>query len=161
MQDIFPYTFFIDRQFIVNPSKKEANMKKRLFLAMVVAVLLLTTGMTASAKSKYPNLLGTWSGTVNFVGWNSSSQFYYVPYVMSYEIQNEDQNTGNFYGFGIGPLPFTGNVTTGKIVTIIEYGSAGEFRIITGKVTGNKMTGTMQHFKSDQVDTGTFTFFKQ
>jgi len=136
-------------------------MKKRLFVAMVVAVLLLTAGMSADAKSKYPNLVGTWSGTVNFVGWNSTSEFYYVPHVLSLEIQNQDQNTGNFYGVRFGPYPFTGNVATSKIVTIIEYGNAGEFRIITGKVTGNKMTGTMQHFKSDQVDTGTFTFSKQ
>ena len=130
-------------------------------MVVVAAVVLLTAGMTAAANSKYPNLIGTWSGTVNFVGWNSSSQFYYVPYVRSYEIQDQDLTTGNFYGLAIDYYPFTGNVATNKIVTIIEYGDAGDYRIITGKVTGNKMTGTMQHFKSDQVDTGTFTFTKQ
>jgi hypothetical protein len=136
-------------------------MKKRLCVAMVVAVVLLTAGMTAAAKSKYPNLIGTWSGTVYFVGWNNSTQFYYDPYVMSFDIQDEDLTTGNFYGIQNGSYPFTGNVATNKIFTIIEYGTAGAYRIITGKVTGKKMTGTMQHFKSDQVDTGTFTFYEQ
>jgi hypothetical protein len=136
-------------------------MKKRLFVAMVVAVLLLTAGMTAAATSKYPNLVGTWSGTVHFVGWNDASQFYSVSGGMSYAIQGQDSATGNFHGLLSDYYPFTGNVATNKNLTIIVYGNAGEFRIITGKVTGNKMTGTMQHFKSDQVDTGTFTFFKQ
>jgi hypothetical protein len=134
-------------------------MKKQFCVAMVVAVVLLTAGMSTAANHK--NLIGTWSGTVNFVGWNSSSDFYYAAYVFTYEIQDEDLATGNFYGLEIGAYPFTGNVDTNKKVTIIQYGAAGDYRIITGKVSGKKMSGTMQHFKSDQVDTGTFTFYKQ
>ena len=135
-------------------------MKKQFCMAMmVVAVVLLTAGMTAAANHK--NLIGTWSGTVNFVGWNSLSEFYYTDYVFTYEIQNEDLATGNFYGLEIDYYPFTGNVATNKTVTIIQYGDAGDYRILTGTVSGKKMSGTMQHFKSDQVDTGTFTFYKQ
>jgi hypothetical protein len=135
-------------------------MKKQFCVAMmVVAVVVLTAGMTTAANHK--NLIGTWSGAVNFVGWNSSSQFYYTAYVFSYEIQDEELATGNFYGLESGFYPFTGNVTIDKKVTIIEYGAAGDYRILTGKVSGNKMSGTMQHFLSDQVDTGSFTFYKQ
>ena len=139
-------------------------MKKQFCVAMMVlAVVLLTAGMTKAASHK--NMVGTWSGIVNFVGYNSSypeeDQFYYVPYVFSYEILNEDFTTGNFYGLETGFYPFTGNVATNKRVTIIVYEADGEYRILTGTVSGKKMTGTMQHFKSDQVDTGAFTFYKQ
>lgn len=133
-------------------------MKKQFCVAMmVVALVLLTAGMTA-AKSPM-NLVGTWSGTVNFVGYNGS--FYYTAYVFSYEIQDQDPATGNFYGLESDFYPFTGNVSASKIVTIVEYGAAGDYRIITGKVSGTKMIGTMQHFMPGQVDTGTFTFYKQ
>ncbi len=137
-------------------------MKKQFCVAMmVVAVVLLTAGMTTAAN--HTNLIGTWSGTVNFVGWNSTANphFYYAAYVFTYEIQDEELATGNFYGLESDYYPFTGNVATNKTVTIIQYGTAGDYRILTGKVTGKKMTGTMQHFKSDQVDTGPFTFYKQ
>jgi hypothetical protein len=137
-------------------------MTRRFCVAMiVVAVVLLTAGMTAAANHK--NMVGTWSGIVNFVGWNSSAPepFYYVDFVFSYLIQNEDFTTGNFYGLETGFYPFTGNVATNKRVTIIVYEADGEYRILTGTVSGKKMTGTMQHFKSDQVDTGTFTFYKE
>lgn len=136
-------------------------MKKQFCVAMMVvaAVVLLTAGMTTAAN--HPNLIGTWNGTVHYVGWNSSSQFYYVDFLFPIEILDEDLATGNFYGLEIGAYPFTGNVATNKIVTIIVYGAAGEYRILTGKVSGNKMSGTMQHFKSDQVDTGTFTLYKE
>ena len=135
-------------------------MKKHLCVAVmvVVAVVLLTVGMTRAAN--HPNLVGTWSGVVNFVGWNTT-EFYYVDFVFTYEIQDEDLATGNFYGLQNGFYPFTGNVATNKVVTIIEYGADGNYRILTGKVSGKKITGTMQHFKSDQVDTGTFTFYKE
>ncbi|MGZ3534311.1 MAG: hypothetical protein ACXU9K_03720 [Thermodesulfobacteriota bacterium] len=137
-------------------------MKKQFCVAMmVVAAVSLTAGVT-TAKSPM-NLVGNWNGTVNFVGWNSSAnpQFYYVDFLFPFEIQSQDPATGNFYGLESGFYPFTGNISTNKIVTIIEYGANGDYRIITGKVTGKKMTGTMQHFKSDQVDTGTFTFYKE
>jgi hypothetical protein len=137
-------------------------MKKQFCMAMmvVVVVVLLTAGMTAAANHK--DLTGTWSGTVNFVGWdNNSSEFYYTAYVFTYEIQNEDLATGNFYGREAGAYPVTGNVATNKRVTIIEYEGADQHRILTGTVSGKKMSGTMQHFKSDQVDTGTFTFYKE
>ena len=137
-------------------------MKKQFCMAMMVLTLvLLTAGMTVAANHK--NMVGTWSGIVNFVGWNSSAlePFYYVPYVFSYEILNEDFTTGNFFGQRDDYYPFTGNVATNKRVTIIEYGADGEYRVITATVSGRKMTGTMQHFKSDQVDTGAFTFYKQ
>ena len=137
-------------------------MKKQFCVAMMVlAVILSTAGMTTAANHK--NMVGTWSGIVNFVGWNSSAPepFYYVDFVFSYLIQNEDFTTGNFYGLETGFYPFTGNVATNKRVTIIVYEADGEYRILTGTVSGKKMTGTMQHFKSDQVDTGTFTFYKE
>jgi hypothetical protein len=136
-------------------------MKKQFCIAIViVAVLLLTAGMTSAAK--LPNLVGTWSGGIHFVGWNSAAdpQFYYASYAFTYEIENQDPATGNFYGHESG-YPFTGNVSTNKVVTIIEYETAGEYRIITGKVSGKKITGTMQHWKPDQVDTGTFVLEKQ
>jgi len=136
-------------------------MNKRLCMALVVAAVLLTAGMTSAAN--FPNLVGSWNGTVNYVGWNSTADpnFYYVSYLFPIEIQSQDPATGNFYGLELNYYPFTGNVSTKKVVTIIVYGAAGEYRIITGKVTGKKITGTMQHFKSDQVDTGTFTLEKQ
>jgi hypothetical protein len=137
-------------------------MKKQFCVAMmVVAVVLLTAGMTTAANHK--NMVGTWVGIVYFVGWNVSDPgpFYYAEYEFTYEILSEDFTTGNFYGRRDDYYPFTGNVATSKRVTIIEYGNAGEYRILTGTVSGKKMSGTMQHFKSDQVDTGTFTFFKQ
>ena len=137
-------------------------MKKQFCVAMMVlAVVLLTAGMTTAASHK--NMVGTWSGTVYFVGWNASAPepFYYVHYVFSYEILSEDFTTGNFYGSEDSGYPITGNISTDKRVTIIEYDADGVYRLITGKVSGRKMSGTMQHFKSDQVDTGTFTFYKQ
>ena len=135
-------------------------MKKQFCVAMMVlAVILSTAGMTTAANHK--NMVGTWSGTVNFVGWNSVEGFYYVDFVFTYLIQNEDFATGNFYGTRSISYPFTGNVATNKRVTIIEYGDPGEYRILTGTVSGKKMSGTMQHFKSDQVDTGTFTLYKE
>jgi hypothetical protein len=140
--------------------RKEATMKKRFCVAMMVlSVILSTAGMITAASHK--NMVGTWSGRVDFVGWNSSVGFYYDWFTFTYEILSEDFATGNFYGYGIGPTPFTGNVATNKRVTIIEYGNAGEYRILNATVSGRKMSGTMQHFKSDQVDTGTFTFYKQ
>ena len=135
-------------------------MKKQFCVAMMVvaaAVVLLTAGMTTAAS--YPDLRGTWSGVVSFAGYNGS--FFFTDFLFDYEIQNQDFATGNFYGLESGFYACTGNVATNKIVTIIVYGAAGEYRIITGKVSRNKMTGTMQHFKPDQVDTGTFTFYKQ
>jgi hypothetical protein len=134
-------------------------MKKQFCVAMmVVALVLLTAGMTMAKSPMY--LVGTWGGVVSFAGYNGS--FYYVDFVFSYEIQEQDFDTGNFYGFEFaGSYPFTGNVSTNKVVTIIVYGGAGEYRIITGKVSGKKMTGTMQHFLPGQVDTGTFTFYKE
>ena len=135
-------------------------MKKQFWVAMMgLAVVLLAAGMTAAANHK--NMVGTWSGIVNFVGWNSVEGFYYVDFVFTYLIQNEDFATGNFYGLETGAYPFTGNVATNKRVTIIVFEDVGEYRILTGTVSGKKMSGTMQHFKSDQVDTGTFTFYKQ
>ena len=139
-------------------------MKKQFCVAMMVlAVVLLTAGTTMAANHK--NMVGTWSGTVNFVGYNSSypeqDQFYYVPFIFTYEILSEDFTTGNFYGLQNGFYPFTGNVATNKRITIIEYGADGEYRILNATVSGRKMSGTMQHFKSDQVDTGAFTFYKQ
>jgi hypothetical protein len=140
-------------------------MKKQFCVAMMVlAVVLSMAGMTTAANHK--NMVGTWEGTVYFVGWNSliqppEDQFYYDYFQFTYEILSEDFTTGNFYGLETGFYPFTGNVATNKRVTIIVYEADGEYRILTGTVSGKKMTGTMQHFKSDQVDTGTFTFYKQ
>jgi hypothetical protein len=140
-------------------------MRKQFCVAMMVlAVVLSMAGITTAANHK--NMVGTWVGIVYFAGWNSliqppEDQFYYAAYEFAYQILSEDFATGNFYGYGIGPVPFTGNVATNKRVTIIEYGADGEYRILTGTVSGRKMSGTMQHFKSDQVDTGTFTFYKQ
>ncbi len=139
-------------------------MKKRFCVAMIfLAVVLLTAGMTTAANHK--NMVGTWVGNVNFVGWNSSypenGGFYYTVYEFTYEILSEDFTNGNFHGLEVGAYSFTGNVATNKRVTIIVHEGDGEYRILTGTVSGKKMTGTMQHFKSDQVDTGTFTFYKQ
>jgi hypothetical protein len=139
-------------------------MKKHFCVAMMVFALVLSTaGMTTAAN--YKNMVGTWKGTVYFVGWNSSHPenggFYNAVYEFTYEILSEDFTTGNFYGLRGDDYPFTGNVATNKKITIIEYGAAGEYRILTGTVSGKKMSGTMQHFKSDQVDTGTFTFYKE
>lgn len=134
-------------------------MKKQFCVAMVVAAVVLLTAGMATAKNPI-NLVGTWSGVVHFAGWNGS--FYYVDFVFSYEIQDQDPATGNFYGLQNGAYPFTGNVATNKVVTIIERGATdGNIRIVTGKVSGNKITGTMQHFLSGQVDTGTFTLYKE
>ena len=145
-------------------------MRKQFCVAMMVlAVVLLMAGMTTAANHK--NMVGTWSGIVNFVGWNSSypedEGFYYDEYVFTYEILSEDFPTGNFYGLETGYYPFTGNVATNKRVTIIVYEDAGEFRILTGTVSGKKMYGTMQHYipatvdTPAQVDTGTFTLYKE
>ena len=137
-------------------------MKKQFCVALMALVVILSTaGMTTAASHK--NMVGTWKGTVYFVGWNSSAPepFYYVPYVFTYEILSEDFTTGNFYGQRNEYYPFTGNVATNKRITIIEYGDAGEYRILTATVSGKKVSGTTQHFKPDQVDTGTFTFYKQ
>jgi len=139
-------------------------MKKQFCMAMmVVTVVLLTAAMTTAASHK--NLMGTWDAMVNFVGWDSSNpdpdKFYFSPNFFSYEIQDEDLATGNFYGLRNGFYPFTGNVSINKKVTIIEYGADAEYRILTGTVSGKKMTGTMQHFKSGHIDTGTFTFYKE
>ena len=140
-------------------------MKKRFCVAMMVlSVILSTAGMITAASHK--NMVGTWSGRVDFVGWNGSiqppeDQFYYDWFTFTYEILSEDFTTGNFYGVQNGVNQFTGNVATNKRVTIVEYGNPGVYRILTGTVSGRKMSGTMQHFKSDQVDTGTFTFYRQ
>ena len=135
-------------------------MKKQFCVAMMVlAVILSTAGVTTAASHK--NMVGTWKGIVNFVGWNSADEFYYDEFVFTYLIENEDFTTGNFYGVQNGFYPFTGNVATNKRVTIIEYEADGEYRILNGTVSGKKMSGTMQHFKPGQVDTGTFTFYKE
>ena len=136
-------------------------MKKQFCMAMMVLTLvLLTAGMTVAANHK--NMVGTWSGIANFVTWNSESGFYYTNNVLfTYLIQNEDFTTGNFYGLEADAYPFTGNVATNKRVTIIEYEGAGEYRILTGTVSGKKISGTMQHFKPGQIDTGTFTLYKE
>ena len=136
-------------------------MKRQFCVAMMVlAVVLLTAGMTAAANHK--NMVGTWSGIVNFVSWSSEGGFYYTNNVLFiYLIQNEDFTTGNFYGLEADYYHFTGNVATNKRVTIIEYEGPGEYRILTGTVSGKKMSGTMQHFKPGQIDTGTFTFYKE
>jgi hypothetical protein len=163
--DKIPVTAILDIYTIrwaIPNKKKEVTMKKQFCIAIVmVTVLLLTAGMTSAAS--FPNLVGNWSGRADFVGWNSIAvpNFYYAAYEWTFEIQNQDSATGNFYGLRLDFYPFTGNVSTKKIVTIIEYGAAGEYRILTGKVTGKKIIGTMQHFKSDQVDTGTFVLEAQ
>ncbi len=136
---------------------------KKIRLPMLVIVVSLSLAGVAMAANP-PKLIGTWSGTVHFVIWNNiSSQFSYTDLVFTYEIQDQDPATGNFYGLddSVPTYPFTGNVATNKIVTIIEYFTAGEFRIFTGKVTGKKISGTVQHFHPDQIDTGTFIFYKQ
>jgi hypothetical protein len=138
---------------------KERLMKKILLMILFFVISLSLAGVAMAAN--HPNLIGTWSGVVNFVGWNNSVQFYGVDFVFPFEIQDQDPATGNFYGLRSGSYPITGNVSTNKIVTIVEYGDVGEYRILTGKVSGKKMTGTMQHFLPGQVDTGTFTFYKE
>ena len=137
-------------------------MKKQFCVAMMVLVVVLSTaGMTTAASHK--NMVGTWSGVIHFVGWNSLAPepFYYVAFEFTYLIENEDFTTGNFYGVQNGVNQFTGNVATNKRVTIVEYGNPGVYRILTATVSGKKMSGTMQHFKPDQVDTGTLTLYKQ
>jgi hypothetical protein len=136
-------------------------MNKQFCVAMLVLIALLSTaGLTMAANHK--NMVGTWSGIANFVTWNSEGGFYYTNNVLfTFLIQNEDFTTGNFYGLEADAYPFTGNVATNKRVTIIEYEGAGEYRILTGTVSGKKISGTMQHFKPGQIDTGTFTFYKE
>jgi len=136
-------------------------MKKKYSLMMVVvfAGVLLTTGMAAAAK--YPNLVGTWSGPVYFVGWDESGGFFNATFVFSYNIQSEDPATGNFLGLRNGFFPFTGHVSTNKTVTLIEYGASGDYRILTAKVTRTTISGTMQHFLPGHIDTGTFTLKKE
>ncbi len=136
-------------------------MKRTVLIMLVLVVSLSLAGVAMAAN--HPNLIGTWSGTVNFVTWNVNTGFSYIDLVFTYEIQDEDPATGNFYGFdnSVPPFPFTGNVATNKIVTIIEYFTPDEFRIFTGKVTGKKISGTVQHFHPDQIDTGTFTLQRQ
>jgi len=135
-------------------------MKKILSMILVFVVSLSLAGVAMAAN--HADLIGTWSGTVHFVIWNVSTQFSYTDLVFTYEIQDEDPATGNFYGLETpGGYPFTGNVATNKIVTIIEWFTSGEFRIFTGKVTGKTISGTVQHFHPNQIDTGTFTLSKQ
>ncbi len=135
-------------------------MKKQFCVAMMVMAAVVLLAVSISTAKSPMNLVGTWTGVVSFAGWNGS--FYYVDFEFSYEIQNQDPTTGNFYGLEFaGPYPCTGNISTNKVVSIIVYGAAGEYRIVTGKVSGKKMTGTMQHFTPTQVDTGTFTFYKE
>jgi len=136
-------------------------MKKKCSLMMVVVLgaVLLTAGMAAAVK--YPNLVGTWSGTVYFAGWDESGGFFNAPFVFSYNIQSEDLATGNVYGLQNGSYPFTGHVSTNKTLTLVEYGASGNYRILTAKVTGTKMYGTMQHFLPGHIDTGTFTLKKE
>ncbi len=137
-------------------------MKRCLGVAMVVVAVVLLTGGVAAAKSP-PNLVGDWVGTASFVGWNGS--FYYVLGGWGFDIQNQDPVTGDFYGIEhYTHIPITGNVATNKVVTIITYGGSGNCHIFTGKVTGTKMIGTMQHFlpgSPGQIDTGTLTLIKQ
>jgi len=136
-------------------------MNKQFCVAMLVLIALLSpAGLAMAANHK--NMVGTWSGIANFVTWNSEGGFYYTNNVLfTFLIQNEDFTTGNFYGLEADAYPFTGNVATNKRVTIIEYEGAGEYRILTGTVSGKKISGTMQHFKPGQIDTGTFTFYKE
>jgi hypothetical protein len=144
------------------PGKQEATMKKRLCVAMVVALVLMAGGMASAASP--PNMVAVWQGTVNFVTWNETAGYYYASYIFTYDIQNQDATTGNFYGLQNSFYPFTGNVNANKEVTIVEYDGPNNYRILTGKVTGYgtkkcKITGTMQHFLNGQVDTGTFTLY--
>jgi hypothetical protein len=140
-------------------------MKKRLGVAIITAVVLLTAGLAAAASP--PNLVGTWEGTGNSVGWGSSNWIYqgfkYDVVGPTFTIQDQDPVTGNFYGnlgeYYTGYVVvffFTGNVSTNKTVTIV-----GGDSIITGKVSGNKFSGTMVRFVSDQIETQTFTVYKQ
>ena len=136
-------------------------MKRHVCAAMIVAAIVLSAAGITEAAS-YPDMVGVWSGFESFVGWNAGGdpQFYYVGFEWSMEILDQDPATGNFYGVRDG-RPFTGNVSTSKVVTIIEHGGSGDFRILNCKLTGKKLIGTMLHYRSDQIDTGTFTFYKQ
>ncbi len=137
-------------------------MKRCLGVAMVVALVVVLTAGVAAAAGSHPNLAGNWTGTGNFVGWNGG--FYTITIGWNFDIQNEDTTTGNFYGLENGDRPFTGNVATNKVVTIIQYDGSGNHHIFTGKVTGKKMMGTVQHFlpgSPGQIDTGTLTLIKQ
>jgi hypothetical protein len=128
-------------------------------MVLALGLVLLTAGMAAAAK--YPNLIGTWSGQVDFAGYSDSGGFYYASAPFSFNIQSQDPTTGNFYGLESGYFPFTGNVSTNKIITIIYIDANGGYRFITGKVQGSKISGTMQHFRPGSIDTGKFTLIKE
>jgi hypothetical protein len=133
---------------------------KRLCIGLTILALVL--GLAgASLAGGPPNVVGTWSGSINFAIWDQTGGFANDHYWFSFEIQNQDPISGNFHGLQ-NTRPFTGNVSKNKVVTLIQRSNSGDdFAILTGKLSGKTITGTMQHWTPTHIDTGTFTLTKE
>ena len=123
--------------------------------------VLLTANITTAANHK--NMVGTWSGIVNFVSWNSEGGFYYTNNVLFIYLKFRTRT--------LLPVIFMVLKLTTITLPAVSLRTKESPSLCTRMlvsiefsprtVSGKKMSGTMQHFKPGQVDTGTFTFYKE
>jgi hypothetical protein len=133
---------------------------KRVMIGLMVLVLVscLAGGVQAGSP---PNLTGTWSGSMFITQWDTGTfGSGLVEEVNFLNVADFDPDSGNFYGYWLG-TPITGNVSTKKIISAIIYWGPGNHGTLDAKVTGTKISGTYNDFKSGRIYTGKINLVKQ
>jgi hypothetical protein len=137
-------------------------MKKMLMIVALILVLVMAIAGVGNAAAKYAVLTGTWTGSGNYA--EIPGNFYGTWTDMTLIISDQDPN-GNFFGtlaFGNGWFanPISGTIATNKEIMMSIVG--GDDRVITikGKLTGKKISATVQVFRpaGDITDTGKLVF---
>jgi hypothetical protein len=137
--------------------KEGVTMSKRLWMTIILALgLVLLLADIAMTGQKYSSLIGTWSGTENWLSWDGN-QYSYNSSTATLVITN--QENGLFYGTIFDNQPITGNITTKKIITATASAWGGVM-ILNAKLSGKTIDGTFNYFAGDgdYVEVGNFKF---
>jgi hypothetical protein len=134
---------------------------KRVLIGLMVLILALSLTGGVQAGSP-PNLTGTWSGSMFISQWDTGTFSFSGPLeeVNFLIVADFDPGSGNFHGYWLG-TPITGNVSTKKIISAIIYWGPGNHGTLDAKVTGTKISGTYNDFKSGRIYTGKINLVKQ
>jgi hypothetical protein len=137
-------------------------MKKWLMIVGLILVLVMAIAGVGYAATKYADVTGTWTGTGYYA--ESAAQFY-SDWDLILNISNQDPN-GNFYGtlsFDGSDNPISGTIATNKEIMMGITGNDGRVISIKGKLSGKKISASVQVFRpvGPTTDTGKFVLTKQ
>ncbi len=135
------------------------NKKYWVTLIMTLGLVLALAGVGSAAG--VPNLANTtWSGTINFANYEPGTGYDHNS-ADDQSMEVTDQFGNIFQGTIFGTWGLTGNIATNKVITATATDGQNVL-ILTGKLTGKKITGTYNQFQGATfVATGNFSFTKQ